>query len=124
MLDKIPGTQPQLPEDPIVSNLVKDPKLPPDTLMLTGFVGKSSEDGYTRIYFDYDLRNYVEIPNSAILYSEPLPKETSPLGGVYLWLKRDAEVIHGKVGQNRATSKFLEGPIAAAAGVAPVWPTP
>ena len=126
MVDGTPVTKPEFPEDPIVSNIVKDPKQPLDTMLLTGLLGRSSEDGYTRVYFDYELRNYVEVPDDAILYSEPLPKETSPLGGVYLWLKRDAEVIQGKVGQNRNKSKFLEGPIvgAAGAGTPLAWPPP
>ncbi len=34
-----------------------------------------------------------------------------PLGGSRLWIKKDAELIHGKVGPNRTKAKFLEGRI-------------
>ena len=45
-----------------VSKLVTDPKQPPNTLLLTGFLGASSEDGHRRLYFDAQLADYVEIP--------------------------------------------------------------
>jgi hypothetical protein len=105
----------KIPQDDFVSKVVKDPKQPPDTLMLTGYLGDSSEEGYTRLYFDPELRSYVEVPNDAILHTQPISKESSSLGGHHVWIKRDAEVIHGKVGPERTKAKFFEGPIAAAA---------
>ena len=51
-----------IPLDDFVSKVVKDPKQPPDTTLLTGYLGKSSEEGHTRIYFDPELKNYLEVP--------------------------------------------------------------
>ena len=48
------------------------PTNPPNTVMLSGYVGASSEDGHTRLYFDMELSSYVDIPNDAILHREPL----------------------------------------------------
>jgi hypothetical protein len=96
-------------QDDLIAKLVKDPKAPPDALLLSGFVGASSEEGHTRLYFT--LEDYVEIPNDAILLAQEIPKEHSPLGGTLLWIKSDAELIHGKVGPNRLKAKFLEGRI-------------
>ena len=110
--------------DDFVSKVVKDPKQPPDAQLLTGFVGKSSEEGYTRFYTDANLRDFVDIPDSAILHSEKVAPEHSPLGGSHVWIDRNAEVIYGTVGPQRTRAKFFEGPIAAqaAAGAGPALP--
>jgi hypothetical protein len=111
--------------DGFVSKVVTDPAKPADTVLLTGFLGPSSEDGHTRIYQDATLESYVDVPNDAILHTESLSKDHSPLGGSYIWLKKDAEVLHGKVGTDRKKAKFLEGPIQAfgqAAGLGAVAP--
>jgi hypothetical protein len=106
--------KPRIPEDDFVSKIVKDPKQPPDAMLLSGYIGKSSEADHVRLYFDPELRNYVEIPSDAILHTQAASTEGSTLGGSHVWIKRDAEVIHGKVGPQRTKSKFFEGPIAAA----------
>ncbi|HXL23520.1 MAG TPA: hypothetical protein VOA78_13715 [Candidatus Dormibacteraeota bacterium] len=98
-------------QDDLISKLVKDPKAPPDALLLSGFVGASSEEGHTRLYLTATLEDYVEIPNDAILLTQEIPKDQSPMGGTLLWIKSDAELIHGKVGPNRLKAKFLEGRI-------------
>ncbi len=107
-----------IPHDDFVAKVVKDPKQPPDTILLTGYLGKSSEDGHTRLHFDPELKNYVEIPNDAILHTQEISKEHSSLGGSHVWIKSDAELIHGKVGPSRTKAKFFEGPIGAAAAAA------
>jgi len=109
-----------IPLDDFVSKVVKDPKQPPDTTLLTGYLGKSSEEGHTRIYFDPELKNYLEVPNDAVLHTQEIPKEVSSLGGSHIWIKSDAELIHGKVGPSRTKAKFFEGPIAAAAAAAAI----
>jgi len=96
-------------DNDFVSKIVKDPKNPPDAVMLTGFVGASSEKGCTRLYFDANLSNYVDIPNDAILHTQKVGAE-SGLGGSYVWVKRDAELIYGSA-TARPKGKFLEGPI-------------
>jgi hypothetical protein len=98
-------------QDELVAKLVKDAQAPPDALLLSGYVGASSEEGHTRLYFDPQLSDYVEIPNDAILHTHEIPKDQSPLGGTLVWIKRDAVLVHGKVGPNRLKAKFLEGRI-------------
>jgi hypothetical protein len=100
-----------------VAKMVADPNRPPATVMLTGYLGASSEDAHARLYFDTNLSCYVEIPNGSILYSQDAGAETG-LGLSFVWVKRDAELIYGPVGE-RPKGKFLEGPIMqAAAGLA------
>src|SRR6266481_3275541 len=100
-----------LKHDALVSRIVGDPAQPADTIWLTGFLGPSSEAGHTRVYSDPSFETYVDVPTDAIIHTEPLPKDQSPLGGSYVWIKKDAEVLHGKVGTERKKAKFLEGPI-------------
>jgi len=114
----MPENKANIPHDDFVAKVVKDPKQPPDTILLTGYIGKSSEEGHTRLYFDPELKNYVEIPNDAILHTQQIPPEHSSLGGAHVWIKSDAELIHGKVGPSRTKAKFFEGPIGAAAAAA------
>jgi hypothetical protein len=105
--------------DSFTSKIVGDPAKPQDTLLVTGFLGASSEHGHTRIYTDPTLDTYVDVANSDIVHSEPLAKEQSPLGGHYIWVKKNAEILSGQAGTARTKAKFLEGPIAAQAAGAP-----
>jgi len=102
---------PDFKYDEFVSRIVSDPNNPPDALLLTGYLGKSSEQGYIRLYLDEELSDYVEIPEDAILHTQELLQDDSPLGGSYLWIQRNAQVIHGPVGPNRMTASFLSGRI-------------
>jgi hypothetical protein len=104
------GREASMARNDFVSKIVKDPKNPPNAVMLTGFVGTSSEKGHTRVYFDANLSSYVEIPNDAILHTQEVGAESS-LGGTYVWVKRDAELIYGSAATARPKGKFLEGPI-------------
>jgi hypothetical protein len=92
-----------------IAKIVKDPNNPPDTVMLTGYLGASSEDGHTRLYFDPGLGSYVEIPDDAILHVEPVAGDS--LGASHVWIKRDAVLIHGAAGSQRPKGTFLEGQI-------------
>ena len=104
-------------KETFVSKIVKDPANPPKTILLTGYLGDSSEPGHTRLYFDAQLNSYVDIPNDAILHEEEI--SSTPPGQTYVWIKQDAQVIHGEAAPQRTKSSFFEGPIAAAAARAP-----
>jgi len=105
-------------KDSFISKIVKDPANPPKTILLRGYLGDSSEAGYTRLYQDAQLNSYVEVPDDAILHEEAI--SSTPLGETYVWIKQDAQVIHGEAGPQRTKATFFEGPIAAAAARAPV----
>jgi hypothetical protein len=82
-----------LREDDFVYHIVKDPEHPPETLMITVFIGKSPEEGHTRIYLDPLLSAHLDVANDLILYSEPIPKTQSPIGGYFLWVRRDLPLL-------------------------------
>src|SRR5687768_12276310 len=101
-----------VPRDSFVARIVQDPKEPPELLLLSGYMGASSEEGCVRLYLDEELGRYVEIPADAIRHTQELPPEQSPLGGSLVWIDRKAEVVHGKAGGERSKASFLEGQIA------------
>lgn len=111
------GNMPKPIEKPkhsdFVSKIVNDPKSPPATLLLQGFVGRASKEDHTRIYFDPQLSSYVDVPNEAILHSKDIPPEQSPLGGSYVWINPNAQVEPGAA-QAGVRAGFLQGPIMAA----------
>ena len=55
-----------------IEHVVGDAKNPQETRMLTGWFGESGEEGYRRLYTDAELSSYIDIPDDAILYTEPL----------------------------------------------------
>src|SRR5580700_12076356 len=106
--DQASGPSPRL--DDWVSKVVIDPKQTPATVVLFGYLGASSEADAIRLYFDVQLSDWIEIPNSSILYSLALDTAQSPLGGSLVWISRDALVVF-PVGAGQLKAKFLEGEI-------------
>ena len=61
--------------DAFIAKVVNDPAKPPETLLIQGFLGASSEADHTRVYADVTLDSYVDVANADIIHMEPLPKE-------------------------------------------------
>ncbi len=93
-----------------IGRVVKDAKNPVETRMLSGWFGDSGEKGTRRLYTDAELTSYVDIPDDAILYTEPI-KDSQPAGGTLVWIKRDASVQSGGSSASRA-GRFLQGQVA------------
>src|SRR3954470_9323387 len=92
-----------------IDRVVSDAKNPPETRMLTGWFGDSGEDGYRRLYTDPELSSYIDIPDDAILYSEPV-RDAQPSGCVMVWIKRDSALKQGGSAASRA-ARFLQGQV-------------
>jgi hypothetical protein len=95
--------------DDFIAKAVPDPKNSGGTQLVSGFIGASPEPEHTRIYWDASLSTYVDVKTADIFHSEPLPKEQSPLGGSYIWLKRDGQVSFGSAAGQSQKGKFFEG---------------
>jgi hypothetical protein len=93
-----------------VDKIVKDPKNPPATVMLSGYVGASSEPDHKRLYFDPHLSSYADIPNTAILHQQDA-KSDDGLQASHVWIKRNAQVIYGTAVEDRPKGTYLDGPI-------------
>ena len=77
----------------IVSQLVKDPKAPPETRILAGYLGRSALEAHCRLYRDATLNDWVEIPEDAILHMEDWPPASHTWGGKHVWVQRDAQLV-------------------------------
>ncbi|MFA7241339.1 MAG: hypothetical protein WC091_14605 [Sulfuricellaceae bacterium] len=108
-----------------VDQLITDPGNIPDMILLNGFEGKSSMEGYTRLYLNAVLNEYYEIPQEAVLHAvSGIASAAAPLASTYLWLKGDAELIRkGKSIADRKT-KFLAGDIQSGQAAAKPAATP
>jgi hypothetical protein len=62
--------------------------------------------GWTRVYLDLDLTRYVDVRTSDIVHFQILSNSANALGGVVLWIDRDAQVISSRV---RDAREFLSG---------------
>lgn len=96
--------------DEFVSQIVTDPAQPPQTVMVTGYVGESAVDEHTRVYFDRELNRYADVPNDAILHA------VAHDAGSTLWVARDAQVKPGRGMSRSARAPFLKGAIMEAYG--------
>lgn len=93
--------------DNFVDHLIGDPSQIPEMVLLNGYMGKSSLDGYSRLYLNAVCSEYYEIPGDAVLHSMKLPAASSPLGASCVWVKGDAELIRkGKTSADVKTRFF------------------
>jgi hypothetical protein len=90
--------------------LVPDPKNPPDLTLLQGWLGTSAEEKHRRLYLDAELSNSLEIPEDAIVHTQPIPPDVNPLGGDWVWVKAEANIKQGP-GVERQLARFLRGQI-------------
>ncbi len=98
-------------EDPLVAALLPDPgKLPVNAAVLRGFIGKSLKEGSWRLYLDAELSEYVEIPESEILYAREFPDG----GGTAVWVPGTLTLDRVRVAATQIQAEFLSGAIAAA----------
>jgi hypothetical protein len=92
-----------------IKRVVGDPANPPETRVLSGWFGDAAEEGYRRLYSDAELSSYVDIPEDAILHTEPI-RDSQPAGAVLVWVKRDAVLKPGGSAASRA-ARFLQGDV-------------
>jgi hypothetical protein len=85
------GTDATAPD--FVARLVDDPASPPSTVLFVGFPGDPAEPDHARFYVDPGLSAFVEVPRAMVLHRRDLPASQAPLGGQYVWLQRDADVL-------------------------------
>lgn len=92
-----------------IERVVSDAKDPPETRLLTGWLGDAADEGYRRLYTNAELSAYFDIPVDAILHTEPI-RDAQPPGAVFVWIRRDAELKQGGSAFSRA-ARFLQGQV-------------
>lgn len=103
----------QLQEEEFIHNLVPNPSQLPDVQLLGGFLGKSSQPEYWRLYLNPELTSYVDIAEKDIVYSQPAYNNQNSLGGTMLWVRRGAEIKATRTTPRETQADFLRGAIAA-----------
>ncbi len=96
-----------------IREFVTDPANVPDVMCLYGYLGQSTEDGHERLYQSPSLTPYIEVPTKAILYRKKAAHEHDPLGGVTLWVRRDAKLIHKMTPTALAQASYFAGALQA-----------
>lgn len=99
----------RLNEDPLVAALVPDPNGEfPDSAVLHGYVGKSTNAGIWRLYLDPALTSYVEVSEGDILHHRQVPGD----GGTLMWVRKSLELKVTRVSSATIQAEFLSGSIA------------
>ena len=115
------GGSGELQQDALVEQLASEPSQLQPMRILVGFLGKSTQEGYQRLYFTPDLSEYVEVPPGGILHTRPLPPEQSALGGTMVWVKGDTTLEYRRIVSSQVQAAFLQGgdfaPFVAASGM-------
>lgn len=104
-----------LVEEEFIQKLVPDPSQPPDVGLLTGYLGKSSRPGHSRLYLTLELSSYVDIPDADILHTQSLKNDGNLLGGTLVWVNRDADLKSTTTTGREMQADFLRGSIASQA---------
>ncbi|MQA28219.1 MAG: hypothetical protein GEU82_00060 [Luteitalea sp.] len=103
-----------LGQDSVVEKLVPDPAAPPKLKVLIGLLGRSSREGYWRLYTTAYLNDYFEFPGDQVRHHQRLATNQSPLGGTVVWVSAEAEVLRTTSTPAAAAQEFLQGEVARA----------
>jgi len=95
------GLQQDAPTD-----LIADPA---DVFVYVGFVGRSQRPGYWRLYLNPEWNDYLEFQSGDVVLARALDRADHPLGGTFVWLRRDANVLRTRTTSREAQADFLNG---------------
>lgn len=94
---------------PALATLADDAE-PRDAVRLQGYVGPAKNDRTLRLYSSFeDLSEYVEVPRDDVVKSAAAPEAMAPNGGVYTWVKRDAQLVYTQTQSVTAPARDLGG---------------
>lgn len=103
-----------LKEDSIVEKLVPDPSDTPDLIVLSGWAGRSPQEGYWRLYTTPELNEHFEFRDEDLRHHLRIGGHESPLQGTVVWLDSSAKVSRTHATFAGAQKEFLSGGIAQA----------
>jgi hypothetical protein len=104
----------QLEQDKLVELLAPDASQLPDLRALIGFLGRSTRQGYWRLYSTLVLDEYVEFSETDVVHAHVVNRNHGKLGGTVVWLRRHANLQQTRTISREAQADFLHGDIAAA----------
>lgn len=99
-----------LPQDPLVDRLRPDPSSGPlAAFILHGLAGRSTRDGFVRLYFDAALNYYAEFAAADIIFSEAIPPDQPPFLGhkaTRVGIRPDAVINYTRTAQAKKTDPY------------------
>jgi hypothetical protein len=119
---KTKSTNNGLPVSPLVKTLSAFTTKQKGLRLMTGLPGKAEKSGFSRLYFDMELRTFADIPNNAIAHSCKVPLSPDYIGAMHIWVDEKATVLKGGVAAlikditTMATSEETDGPTTMATG--------
>jgi hypothetical protein len=108
---EIQKTPKPLKEDSLVEQLVPDPNDLQPRVQLTGWVGKSTKEGFWRLYLTPQLNEYLEFSDQDVMHTQSLQAEQSPLGGTTVWFRPGTIMRHCRLAARQVQVDFLSGAI-------------
>lgn len=103
----------ELQQDDLVRELIPDPKAVPNVKMFVGLLGASAKQGYWRLYFSTELKDFLEVRRDDILLSRSLKSGENPLGGTAIWVRAEADLQINRRASQDKEAEFLTGDITA-----------
>ena len=103
-------------DDPNVESLVPSPCDVPDLVVITGYQGRASRDGLTRIYLEPSLGEYLEIDDDHIVKRDKAANAADSSTRQRFWVFQGTHARH--IRQRRVTldaTSFLLGPLTTSA---------
>lgn len=102
--------QTQRGQSDFIAKIVTDPANPPETQVFTGYLGASDKEKHVRLYFDVTLAQHLDILQEDILHQVEVPESQMPLGGVMVWVKKEAKLEAGGPA-TRSKANWVEGQV-------------
>lgn len=103
----------QIEYHPIVTELLKDREPPSGRIEMIGYFGPSKQADKVRLYQDFSLSSYYEVPLAAIeLVSKVDP--TDPNSATRLFVDAKTPLEHVQIEQSADEAAFIGGKIASA----------
>jgi len=94
---------------PALETLAHDAE-PGDAVRLQGYVGPTKNEKILRLYASFeDLSEYIDVPRDDVVKSAAAPEAMAPNGGVYAWVKPDAELVYTRTQSVTAPARELGG---------------
>jgi len=84
---------------------------PAEGFVYVGFVGRSQRPGYSRLYLNPEWNDYLEFQPGDVVFVRALDPADYPLGGAFVCLRRDANVLRTRTTSREAQADFLTGDV-------------
>lgn len=104
----------ELREAPFVAALVPDPENVPESLLVVGYPGRSTEPDRWRLYLAPDLSDFVEFDRADVLHAEVIEAAGDEPERTRVWIKATARSDGFQSEAASEVRSFLEGDIAQA----------